>query len=325
MQLDPTNPTNYNGFVHPAYIAHLEPFVRHQNVTIFDAEIPNTDVISWAEEGFLYNFNTWGGTTLLEALVIKGEAFRFVDYLAGLNSTSSPYHWLYDYCLGSSEKSVSTVMSVIHDGEIMNFCTKLIGAICIQDFGFHDTDELTAFLMDNVHPRARRYLNKRLSTLFKNYLSTADAIREYEQSVPFNPTHHIECAQLWAKLGSEEKVRQHLEQAEKLAGLDGYAWRLISINYLRLLGDFEAADRARSNQLSNWVNLYSITQVAFDLVIYVGTDEAMSEGRSLMHRAEKHARSGSDYLELSDVWEHYFDDKDRADKFKELAITYDKK
>jgi hypothetical protein len=110
-----------------------------------------------------------------------------------------------------------------------------------------------------------------------------------------------------------------------VADEDYFVWRSISLSYLKLLGDFEMAENAWKNQIANGGDLYRLSQVAVDLVLHVATDEAISQGRELMHRAEKFVRAGCDYLELADIWNDYFDDPDRAQECKELCIIHDRK
>ena len=320
MQLDPSNPNNFNGFIHPDYIDHIEPLIKNCEVTIHDAEIPNTDVIDWARKGYLNSLTTDGGSTSMSGLVIVGEGYRFIDYLSGHKPSFD--RWLNDYYLGSPEQSIGSLMSIMADSFDMNPCTEVVAAICIQDLGFHETDELTAFLMDNVHPKVGEYLERRLSELFKHYLSTDEAIEAYEDQMSLDPYRHIEYAKLWAKMGAESRVRRHLEQAERLAGMDSDVWRWISIQYLKLMGDFEASRVTRNRQVESANKSYHITQAAFDLLFFIGADEAITEGQELMQRAETIACTGSEYSDLAYVWGEYFGDKDRANKFNKLAIDH---
>jgi len=240
MYLDPTNPHNYNGFIHPAYISHIESMIQTREATISDAEIPNADAIDFAKKGILDHFSVEGGRTSMEALVIKGQGSRLVEFLSSVNSSSTPYHWLNNYYLGSPEESILTLTSVMSDPIAMQFCTALVGAICIQDLEFHDSDELMNFFRTSSKSTNKEIMLCRLDLMLDHYRSTPESIEEFELTIfPNDPYDHLDCAKLWAKLGAEEKARKHLELAEQMSDDDPIAWQLIALNYKKLLGDFE--------------------------------------------------------------------------------------
>ncbi len=324
MRLNPNHSLNFNGFIHPEYLAHLKPLIKKQTVSIDDAVVPRVDALEWAENGLLRDFSVHGGTTSLEALVIKGKESVLVDYIAGLNTKLPEFTWILDYYQDSPEAGIGSLMNAIADGAVLRFQTKLIGAILIQDLGFDQTGELLTFLIQGLRPSAGYSVKTRMNELCLHYISDPDQIRAYERKAE-SPFHFINCAELWAKSGCEAKARLCLGKAESVADLDFFAFRNISLCYLQLLGDFKMAENARKNQIANSHSLDCMIQNAIDLCLYVATDEAISQGRELMHRAEKYVRAGCDYLELADIWNDFFHAPDRAQECRERCFEYDRK
>lgn len=325
MRINPTSAFNYNGFIHPEYIAYLEPLMRDRSVTIDDAIVPSADAIDWAKKGILDSLSVFGGTTTLEALVIKGEGPLIGDYVDELETTKKAYTWLRDYYRASPEKSIDALMKAISDWDIMQHQVKVIGAICIQDLDFQDLDELLSFIRRG-RPRHERIFLGILYRLFSlHYMTDVNVINDRVKKASNDPFTHIEFAKIWAKLGDESKTREHLEMAEDFTTRDFFAWRAIASAYLKLLADFDASHVARRMQIAGACDLFCHSQTAIDLVTQVATPEAFSLAKTSMWRAEEFIRAGCDFLDLAEIWSEYFGDEERSDECKRLCDLHDRK
>jgi hypothetical protein len=266
--------------------------------------------------GAVLNLSRFQAHTTKEAFVIAGMKDEWVQFLEAKEDDNT-LMFLKEYYVGDSRNGLSNLLTALNDPLILKNHVEALAAICIQDLGFTDSDELESFLTANLNARERVNLNRRLEFLFEHYRRDPNDIRALEQAAA-SSFDWVTSAVCWANSGDLDACRASLAKAESLMENDFFAWEYFCPKYLHLLGDFEKYYNVLDSQVKTCVNSYCFLIIAENLVSYVGK-EGESKAMELMHYAELAADDPHDLLSIADSWEKDFNNPDRASKCRNVA------
>lgn len=318
MQLDPTNSTNYNGFVHPNFLDYLSPSIEDMPVKIDGVIVPNSNATEWAKNGMLDEINLFTATTSYESLIIKGKGRQLADFIRDHPETDQSLLFLDDYYSDDSSKSMEAFLKQLRRPSILARNIGVFVSICIQDFGFDNTSDIKCFLMENMNSTCHTQTKYSISYSFNHYLRDPDDIRDYEEAGSL-ACQWVFSAIYWAQIADFGSTRKSLEHASRMAGKDCHVWRNIALMYLYLLGDFEQFAWATKRNIERCNSARAFRDSAGQLCAYRGTPEAIEHARELMHYAELSAKNPKDLNGVAKTWECYLKDPERGSKCRKIA------
>jgi hypothetical protein len=311
---------NYNGFIHPRFLAHLKPRVRNLPATLEDMDLLDSNASEWAADGFLTDVNLISTPCIeREAFIIKGLGRQLAEIVRNEEDVCPLQLPLDDYYFGDPDQSLSVLLDVLRDSDKLVYNLEIAVALCIEDLGFHDSLELEEFITKNLHGETLRRVKFRLELLFLHYIRHPEDIWKLEYYAS-NTSDWLKCAKLWSQLEDESSARRCLENGQKIAGNNFYAWQQISRSYLFLLGDFDQSAQAMTSQINCCTYTYHWLQSVMDLCSYVGTKNALSKATELMTNAEFSIDDPEELIWTSDVWKTYLKDPERAIRCRKIPL-----
>jgi hypothetical protein len=311
---------NYNGFIHPRFLAHLEPQIKYLPATLEDMDLLDGNASEWAADGFLTEVSLISAPCIeREAFVIKGHGRQLAEIVRNEEDVNPLQLSLNEYYCDDPDQSLSVLLDILKDSSKLIYNLGMAVALCIEDLGFHDSSELEEFVTKNLHSETQRQVKFSLELFFQHYIRDPRDIWKLEYYAS-NTSDWLRAAKLWAQLGDESSSRRCLENGQIIAGNNFYAWQQISRSYLFLLGDFDKSEQAMKSQIDCCTYTYHWLQSVMDLCSYIGTKDALSKATELMTNAEFSMDSSEELMWTSDVWKTYLKDPERAVKCRKIPL-----
>jgi hypothetical protein len=318
MKLTPSNSNNYNGIVHPEFLNHLKPFIEGMPVRIYGNDIPDSSAMEWAGKGMLESISRFNAYTTYEAMIIKGMGKELAGFIRDNDKVDPSLSLIPEYYFGDPQSSMSALLKVLGDPEILVEHINLISSICIQDLEFTDSCELEKFLLKDLNAKDRKEAGYALKYHLHNYLRDPADIKTWRDSST-TASDWVKLATFHAHTGDQRASRRSLDKARWFAGRDFVTWQMISQNYLFLLGDFDGFYSAMQKQIDTCDDTFSFLMTAEDLASFIGGDDALDKSKELLNCAEICSSDVEEYELVADAWENLVEDVDRANYCRDIA------